>query len=414
MSNEIRSSLNMLQDEIIEVLFQSVAQLVTGNLDFNMVIEGDNSEVIQILNREKNIELDVDWNLILAPEGVELFTKFSSCLEGECAFSTEEKRELMAQALENDGIFEGICILGAIEDEGWNQLMTMMGCNEKYENIKKDSVYLARKEYFDKMVNYVLACVNFYGVEKVDNVLKIIREYEDGLIDCGKYIRNSGNYQKTIAFTPEYMGVSMLQYSISCAQLGVLTSIDGLFIHPCYMEEYDAETEQLMSYIETAGEEVGEKIIDFYTNKSQACYRKIYNEASTKKMFIPIKGDLMKYVQDYYVELTFADRKLKKHLEKDYKAEIEKAASDEGVEFQQYLSLFVTQFHIISSDVYGVEVYAPEEYFEAAFNLLSENGIEVSDENEYNQFLQEFVAICNSARRWANHGYTPDEMQSEQ
>ena len=89
--------------------------------------------------------------------------------------------------------------------------------------------------------DYVLAASHLYGVVALHDFELLLRHYEKNLDDFDGYAREEGSYKNTILFQPRYLGLCTLQQLIGNTVPEVLTTMDGLFLHPSFTEDFQKE-----------------------------------------------------------------------------------------------------------------------------------------------------------------------------
>lgn len=94
--------------------------------------------------------------------------------------------------------------------------------------------------------DYVLAASHLYGVVSLHDFELLLRYYEKNLDDFDGYAREEGSYKNTILFQPRYLGLCTLQQLIGNTVPEVLTTMDGLFLHPSFTEDFQKEQKEMV------------------------------------------------------------------------------------------------------------------------------------------------------------------------
>lgn len=111
--------------------------------------------------------------------------------------------------------------------------------------------------------DYVLAASHLYGVVALHDFELLLRHYEKNLDDFDGYAREEGSYKNTILFQPRYLGLCTLQQLIGNTVPEVLTTMDGLFLHPSFTEDFQKEQKEMVkAFAKNGGQNVGEKDFD--------------------------------------------------------------------------------------------------------------------------------------------------------
>ena len=93
--------------------------------------------------------------------------------------------------------------------------------------------------------DYVLAASHLYGVVALHDFELLLRHYEKSLDDFDGYTREEGNYRNTILFQPRFLGLCTLQQLIGNTVPEVFTTMDGLFVHQSFREDFLKEQEEM-------------------------------------------------------------------------------------------------------------------------------------------------------------------------
>ena len=111
--------------------------------------------------------------------------------------------------------------------------------------------------------DYVLAASHLYGVVALHDFELLLRHYEKNLDDFEGYAREEGSYRNTILFQPRYLGICTLQQLIGDTVPEVLATMDGLFVHPSFTEDFQNEQKKMVkAFAKKGGQNVEEKDFD--------------------------------------------------------------------------------------------------------------------------------------------------------
>lgn len=108
-----------------------------------------------------------------------------------------------------------------------------------------------------------------------------------------------------------------------------------------------------------------------------------------KKFYIPPKDEFLKYIDEYYYE---------------------KNEYTESVRSFFIKVLNVNSFTaeaLLSKLVWSIKI---EEGTSVCIELLSDNGIEWENMKQAGQFMELYQNLVNNTKKWANCGYSPNEM----
>ena len=181
--------------------------------------------------------------------------------------------------------------------------------------------------------DYVLAASHLYGVVSLHDFELLLRHYEKNLDDFDGYAREEGSYKNTILFQPRYLGLCTLQQLIGNTVPEVLTTMDGLFLHPSFTEDFRKEQKEMVkAFAKNGGQNVGEKDFDqfFAAAGEKTSYRKLLRDTMDKPMYLPTKEEFLKYVNEDYHVISTAEKNLRNYLKGKYGKELETAAQAAG------------------------------------------------------------------------------------
>ena len=186
--------------------------------------------------------------------------------------------------------------------------------------------------------DYVLAASHLYGVVSLHDFELLLRHYEKNLDDFDGYAREEGSYRNTILFQPRYLGICTLQQLIGNTVPEVLTTMDGLFLHPSFTEDFQNEQKEMVkAFAKKGGQNVEEKDFDqfFASAGEKTSYRKLLRDTMDKPMYLPAKEEFLKYVNEDYHVISTAEKNLRNYLKGKYGKELEAAAQAAGKAFDE-------------------------------------------------------------------------------
>lgn len=108
-----------------------------------------------------------------------------------------------------------------------------------------------------------------------------------------------------------------------------------------------------------------------------------------KKFYIPPKDEFLKYIDDYYYEKN------------------EYTESVRGFFIKVLKINSFTAEALLSKLVWSIKI---EEGTSVCIELLSDNGIEWENMKQAGQFMELYQNLANNTKKWANCGYSPNEM----
>ena len=120
-------------------------------------------------------------------------------------------------------------------------------------------------------------------------------------------IRTGSTTGSCLLYT-SYLGICTLQQLIGDTVPEVLATMDGLFVHPSFTEDFQNEQKEMVkAFAKKGGQNVEEKDFDqfFASAGEKTSYRKLLRDTMDKPMYLPTKEEFLKYVnEDYHVILS--------------------------------------------------------------------------------------------------------------
>lgn len=239
-------------------------------------------------------------------------------------------------------------------------------------------------------------------ITEVNECLKYVKykktEWEH--VDHENYSVLSDKYRD-----PDYVDVDALQnkdlviqYAAACANLY------GVIKYPKFLEIYNTQNEQALSSKELRSLLTDSHVVKLLKKKFVFPYRGALvheaieygeeftvsiEEAIGKPFYIPVKEELLRYVDDDYYEKTIHQEKLAQMLTKDFNIskltgtdEIDSLIDElQGMDsnFQEVIKGFLVHF-------------------------------EIKDMKQLNEYIHALTMIANTTRIWENRGHTPSEL----
>lgn len=134
---------------------------------------------------------------------------------------------------------------------------------------------------------------------------------------------------------------------------------------------------------------------DYFVHETIMAFDEFYltlRKQGDKPYYIPNKLELLKYLDEFYIEPSKAYRNLFKFVKKNFFKN----------EPEQVLSM--------CEDIHGMlQVDARLDFI---FPLFGERGLIFEDEAQVNEVLHLLVDLSNNIRLWENRGHTPKELSS--
>ena len=337
---QITKKLQKYKADEIKTLYQLMLRVLSGNDDFRMVQNADTDDLRPVIEGETGEKIDFAMESIILGESLKLWQDIQAEEAEKVKLKKADRIERIASVMSDAALFEGFCLAFYGKDEMLAVLCDEYGCLEAYEALVQDTVYRKRRAYMRMLSDYVLAASHLYGVVSLHDFELLLRHYEKNLDDFDGYAREEGSYKNTILFQPRYLGLCTLQQLIGNTVPEVLTTMDGLFLHPSFTEDFQKEQKEMVkAFAKNGGQNVGEKDFDqfFAAAGEKTSYRKLLRDTMDKPMYLPTKEEFLKYVNEDYHVISTAEKNLRNYLKGKYGKELETAAQAAGTTAEVYL-----------------------------------------------------------------------------
>lgn len=410
---QIKKQLSSIKAANLKMLHFLLRKIFLSNQDFRIAADGSWEEVRKITEEETGLEIAFSMTDIVSQELIDTWNRMEQEDLEQKKLKKAECIEQMVTVLSDDTMFEGVCVAFYGEDKQLEMLCREWSCEEQYQILASDPVYQKRKMYQKLVRRYTKAAVNLYGIVHVLDMEAILLDYEKDFMKQKKgFERETGVYRETLMYQPKYHCFCVFQNIIGNGIPEVLTSLDGLILHMCFKEEYEAEVERMMEHFQTyQGKELGERELDefFLDRAGEFSYRRILLERLDKPPYSPNKKEFLRYEDETYREESSAEKQLKKYLEKNYLKNFGIIADKLGLTANDCIDDFLDEIYDHASDR-GCSVQRDlNELIEFVFAGLQ--GYEISmNMNRANEILSYVMQMANSIRLWSNNGHTPIEL----
>lgn len=400
---KIRDSILSHKNRIIDDMFAFAADLVMRNKDFSVSLNEGEHDMLPMIESVTGRKVRMG---ILSPEDKELLVRIIDAAFGNP--DRETRVEILTEICASDTLFEGMCLVFGGSDDELEEFAQMLGCAEMYDRLSADSCFTARKKYAQKMDTYAAAAADYYGACHYNDLVEIIKTYEDLNTGFDRYRRSEGSYRNTIFFTPEYFFMYTLKELISGISTETLTTVDGLLLNEFYEDQYVEELNEYVDFV-SSREELGEnEIRTFFALRNNAGYRSLVLAASRYDLYIPPRKKLMKYADNNYAEETRAETRLRRYVKDMYADRLEARADEYDCTLDDVLDDFVAEFQIQETEDMSADD-SNEMILRRALHVMEGFGIEVKDGKDRAE-LAEFVEdMLLDTHKWVYHGWTPRE-----
>ena len=410
---QISKHMQQYRTNDVKMLYELMSKILLGNNDFRLAELVDTDDVRSVIENETGEKIDFPIESVIGKEKLAVWKKIDSIEYNGTKLKKADRVELIADVMSDETLFEGFCLAFYESDEYLENLCGNYGCTEQYYELLKDPVYQKRKKHMRLVSEYARAAVNLYGVIHIAEFLEILKGYEKGLEDFHGYGRETGTYQNTIMFQPRYLGIYSLQHLIGDAVPTLCTTMDGLLLHACFIEDFLQETEDIMKFFASKNREIMEMDLDefFIAASEETSYRILLLEARDKQIYLPSKKEFLRYTDENYYEVSAAEKRFRQYLEKKYLANFGRVAKKVGISTAECIDDFMRALHEQATDVgKSGEERDPHEFVQFVFTAIQGCDIHVENMDEANEFLGYAVRMMNSARLWINRGNTPEEL----
>lgn len=400
----------------LKMLYVLMSKILLGNNDFRLAAYANKDDLRPIIEEETEEMIDFPMDAIIGIDELEIWKKIESIEMSGTKMKKLERAEMIASVMSSDTLFEGFCLAFYGTDEELEMLCTDYGCMERLQMLVKDSVYQKRRNYMQLIARYAKAAVHLYGVIYLVEFEEILKDYEKSIHDYRGYERETGSYQRTVMFQPRYLGLCTLQHLIGDAVPTILTTMDALLVHSCFLDDFLQEKDEMLQFFSSKKREIEEKDLDeFFSDVSErTSYRRLLAETLDKPFYIPSKKEFLRYADENYYEISSAEEQLRRYIEKNYLQNFARVADKVGISTKECVDDFLMEIRNQATDVGKCgEERDPNELFQFAVASLEGYGIPISDIQQVNEFLGYVMNIANSVRLWVNHGNTAIELMRQ-
>ena len=400
---EIAKTLNAFKAEEIKPVFGLFTQFISGNEDFRLAAVEDEKEGLEIVEQQIGRKPELSLFDELDEEKIQLLAEVMDIELNDKKTTKKRAVEIMSEALSDDVLFEGMCLVAFVDDEELKKICEVWGCSNRYELLTQDEVYKARRAYMLNLCAYTKAAANLYGVLHINELQKILEKFET-LPDKGdKYRRTEGSYRTTVFYSPEYYCVYSLHNVIGDDIPNIEVTLSGYVLNQVFKGSMEAEIAELNAFVQSKGiqgELSEDDLKDYYNSASKLPYKKLHEVASKKDRYLPSKEVFLQYADDDYRDETPAFRALEGYLRKTY----DKDLHDFAVDIQN--ELYKTGDDFDGNRFTEVTDYAVKE-------LENKYGIAMSSLDKLNELIGYLQDMANSTRLWINNGHTTAELNRE-
>ena len=412
-ATQIQKYLNSYSADKVRNLFFLFSKFIAVNEDFRVVVEGDYSEVEELIHEENPAKIVFDLASEMSPEDIALLKEIMTIEINETKVTKKKAVELMAKALANDVLFEGMCLGVSSTNEMLAEICGSFGCANRFALLLEDEVFCRRREYFQRICDYTKAAVNLYGVIFIKELLQLMAMYEKWPANGDVYVKKTGSYRTTLFYSPEYFSMYVVHHIVGDDIPEVVCSVLGYVMNMAFKSAVLKEIEQMKEFGRRKGRVITEaELGEFHKLTSGSEYRVLYETAQNKDMYLPDKDTFLRYADEWYLEESAAVIRLQKYLKDHYGKQIQREAMDDSSPEAAAKELALSLQLMARDNCYTSERANPGELAQAAFSELEHYGIKMKNLNETNEFLGYLMDLANSTRLWANHGHTPDEMRN--
>lgn len=411
---QITKKLQKYKADEIKTLYQLMLRVLSGNDDFRMVQNADIDDLRPVIEGETGEKIDFAMESIISGGSLKLWQDIQAEEAEKVKLKKADRIERIASVMSDSALFEGFCLAFYGKDEMLAVLCDEYGCMEAYEALSQDIVYRKRRAYMRMLSDYVLAASHLYGVVALHDFELLLRHYEKNLDDFEGYAREEGSYRNTILFQPRYLGICTLQQLIGDTVPEVLATMDGLFVHPSFTEDFQNEQKEMVkAFAKKGGQNVEEKDFDqfFASAGEKTSYRKLLRDTMDKPMYLPAKEEFLKYVNEDYHVISTAEKNLRNYLKGKYGKELEAAAQAAGTTPEVYLEAFIAKLRDMGTDVgKGGAEPDPQAQIQFVLNTLRQIGASFEDIKDAKEPLRYAMELSNAEHLWCNRGFSADGL----
>lgn len=399
----IREKIESHKGNLLDDIFAFAADLIIRNKDFSISIDEGEHDMLPMIEQVTGRKVHMD---ILTGEDKDLLVRVIDGAFGNP--DRETKIEILTEICASDVLFEGMCLVYGESDDELMEFVDMLGMTEEYEKLSSDPCYIQRKKYAQKMDSYASAASAYYGAMHYNDLVDIIKTYEDLGTGYEKYRRTEGGYRDTIFFTPEYFFMYTLKELVSGISTETLTTIDGLLLNEFYEEQYVEEMNAYVDFVSVQDELGPDEIRTFFTLRDNAGYRALVMEAAHYDLYIPPKKKLLKYADSSYREETKAETRLRRYIKDRYADRLEARADEYDCTIDDILDDFAAEFRIQETELQADDE-TRERILKRALHIMEGFGIEVEEGEDQSELVSFVSDMMNETHKWIYHGWTAGE-----
>lgn len=410
--DKIQKHLKKYYVKDIDMLLNIVVQVIARNCDIRELAEETKNEFLQTV-AEQTFEVFVESQYEFLDEAtLEICRKICEMAENPYKLKKQEKVNLIAEALGEDTIFECFCMTIGCDGDEIRELLASYGCEDDYDMLAIDQVYTKRRAYADMIRQYTLAAVHLYGVIHIIELESLLRQYEKKIWKEDGYIRWGEKYAHSIVFNPKHMCTAVLTNIIGNMIPDVCMTLDGLILHECFKEEQEEEIEEMFKFFRNQNTEITEEHLDeFFYENATSYFRELYWESVEKVRYIPSRREFLRYADVDYREVSIAEKRFTRYLERNYMKNFKKVADKRGIQAIDYIGDILDEIHDYGSDMGQMgNINNPMGCVQYIFAQLERFDILMEDMEQANEVVGYIMEIMNSTRLWSNCGHTPNEM----
>lgn len=411
---EIRNYLKMYHANEIKLLYEVIARGILANHDFRIAVVSDKDEICEVIEKESERKINFSCETIINKDDAALFREIDELDYKQTKLKKAKRVELMAGVLGSDTLFEGFCLAFHESDDRLEEFCKLCGCPGRYHECALGPVYRKRKKYSRLIADYAAAAANLYGVIHIAELEGLIWEYEKIFRNCEGYTKESGSYQNTIVFTPEFLCTYTLHNLVGNVVLTVCTTLDGFVLHLCFWEDYQREQQEFAQYYKGVNRELTEDDLSSFYGSRDTSFRCLHDLAYEKEIYLPAKKEFLRYVDEAYCEENLAQKQMKRYIEQNFMSEFSKAAKERGISTLQCIDDFMHEICEQASDRKDLGGERDvNEFVQFLFESLQAYDVYLDSTERANELLGYAMDVANSVRLWINHGCTPQEVRRQ-
>jgi len=411
---EIKNYLKKYHAQEIKLLCGVVIQVLPSNHDFRIATGSDEGDIRKVIERECERKILFSNETIISKDDAELFRMIDELDYKQTKLGKTKQIELMAGVLGSDTLFEGFCLAFHDSDDSLEEFCKLCGCAGRYQECALEPVYRKRRKYGRLIAEYATAAANLYGVIHIVELEELIWEYERSFRDYKGYARETGSYQNTIMFTPEFIGTYTLHNLVGNVVAAVCTTLDGYILHLCFKEDYEWEQQKFIHHFKGVNRELTEDDLGRFFCSCDTSFRVLHDLASEKEVYFPEKKEFLRYVDETYYEENLACKKMRRYIEKNFMSAFSQAAKQEEITTAQCIDDFMYEICVQASDRNDAGIERDvNDFVQFLFESLEAYDVHFDGTEQENELLGYAMNVANSVRLWINHGCTPQEVRRQ-